>query len=80
MLQIRLLLIGGDVDTAIETIVAVIPLLDDNQKQPSADCSAELRLLIHQSQAGCVIGRGGERIKELRQVRVCSQSACQARV
>jgi heterogeneous nuclear ribonucleoprotein K len=64
----RLLLIGGDVDTAMETVVAVIPLLEDNQKQQNAEYTTELRLMIHQSQAGCVIGRGGDKIKELRQV------------
>ncbi len=40
--------------------------------QASADNEDEglidLRLLVHQSVAGSVIGRGGERIKELRQV------------
>ena len=33
------------------------------------DYTTELRLLVHQSQAGCIIGRGGDKIKELRQVR-----------
>lgn len=28
----------------------------------------ELKLLIHQSQAGCIIGKGGQKIKELREV------------
>ncbi len=55
-------------DTAMETVVAVIPLLEDNQKQQNAEYTTELRLMIHQSQAGCVIGRGGDKIKELRQV------------
>ena len=32
------------------------------------DYTTELRLLVHQSQAGCIIGRGGDKIKELRQV------------
>ena len=30
------------------------------------DGSTELRLLVHQSQAGCVIGRNGDKIKDLR--------------
>lgn len=32
------------------------------------DFDCELRILIHQSQAGCVIGRAGFKIKELREV------------
>lgn len=28
----------------------------------------DLRMMIHQSQAGCVIGRGGQKIKEIRDV------------
>jgi heterogeneous nuclear ribonucleoprotein K len=36
----------------------------DEEPQPTG---VDLRMLIHQSQAGSVIGRGGERIKELRE-------------
>lgn len=28
----------------------------------------DLRMMIHQSQAGCVIGRAGQKIKEIRDV------------
>lgn len=31
------------------------------------DC-VDLRLLVHQSQAGCIIGKSGQKIKELREV------------
>lgn len=34
------------------------------------DDDHEIRLLIHQSHAGRVIGKGGTRIKELREVRL----------
>lgn len=30
----------------------------------------DVRLLIHQSRAGCVIGKAGAKIKELREVRI----------
>ncbi len=63
-----MLLIGGEVDTVMETLVAVIPLLEDNQRLQNPEYMTEIRLMIHQSQAGCVIGRGGDKIKELRQV------------
>ena len=32
------------------------------------DFDCELRMLVHQSQAGCIIGRAGFKIKELREV------------
>lgn len=32
------------------------------------DFDCELRMLLHQSHAGCLIGKGGSRIKELREV------------
>jgi len=28
----------------------------------------KIRMLVHQSQAGCIIGKGGYKIKELREV------------
>ncbi|RNA41692.1 heterogeneous nuclear ribonucleo K isoform X1 [Brachionus plicatilis] len=61
----RLLLIGGDTEACLTTILDVIPLIEENAKN-APDHPFEFRLLLHQSQAGCVIGRGGEKIKELR--------------
>lgn len=37
-------------------------------EQPDGDL--DLRVLIHQSLAGCVIGKSGSKIKELREVSV----------
>lgn len=34
------------------------------------DSEIDLRLLIHQSLAGCVIGKGGGKIKEIRDVSI----------
>lgn len=42
--------------------------------QNNRDEGVDLRLLVHQSQAGCIIGRGGYKIKELREVRFCHAS------
>ena len=36
------------------------------QKDDEVDC----RLLIHQSLAGCIIGKGGSKIKEIRDVSI----------
>lgn len=33
------------------------------------DSESELRMIVHQSQAGCIIGRQGFKVKELREVR-----------
>jgi len=63
----RLLLISGDIDTCINALLDIIPLLEENQKFNNNESgSTELRLLVHQSQAGCIIGRGGDKIKDLR--------------
>lgn len=37
-------------------------------KGPTGNEELDVRLLIHQSRAGCVIGKGGTKIKELRDV------------
>ena len=39
-----------------------------NYRDDDFDC--EMRVLVHQSQAGCIIGRAGFKIKELREVRM----------
>jgi heterogeneous nuclear ribonucleoprotein K len=36
----------------------------------------DLRLLVHQSQAGCIIGKSGFKIKELREVSVIQYYHC----
>ena len=67
----RLLLISGDIDTCINELLDIIPLLEENQKFNNNESgSTELRLLVHQSQAGCIIGRGGDKIKDLRIVSI----------
>ena len=39
------------------------------QQYKDLDFDADIRMLVHQSQAGCIIGRAGFKIKELREVR-----------
>ncbi|CAG2232305.1 HNRNPK [Mytilus edulis] len=74
----RVLTIGAEIATALECVLDIIPKLEDykNYKDDNFDC--ELRMLVHQSQAGCIIGRAGFKIKELRektgaQIKVYSQ-------
>ena len=38
------------------------------QKRGGDDDESEIRFLIHQSQAGAIIGRGGNKVKEMREV------------
>lgn len=54
------------------------PKLEDYKNYKNNDFDCEMRLLVHQSQAGCIIGRAGFKIKELRertgaQIKVYSQ-------
>ena len=46
-------------------VLIVLQYQEYKDKELNFDC--ELRLLVHQSQAGCVIGRAGYKIKELRE-------------
>ncbi|CAH1255584.1 HNRNPK [Branchiostoma lanceolatum] len=67
----RILTISADLNTACACLLDIIPVLEDYQqhyqqhKDLNFDC--ELRMLVHQSQAGCIIGRAGFKIKELRE-------------
>ena len=68
----RLLTINGETENCIKTILAILPTLEEAQKFGNAISGHELRLLLHQSQAGCIIGKAGDKIKDLRTVSLCS--------
>lgn len=57
----RVLTIGGDMETITKVVKDVMKHLDK-----AGENEYELRILVHQSLAGCVIGRGGTKIKELK--------------
>ncbi|XP_049290731.1 heterogeneous nuclear ribonucleoprotein K isoform X1 [Anopheles funestus] len=57
----RVLTIGGDMETVTKVVKDVMKHLDR-----AGDNEYELRILIHLSLAGCVIGRGGSKIKEIK--------------
>jgi len=68
----RILTVGASLGTCCEILLDVIPALEepasgDYQIYKDLDFDCELRLLVHQSQAGCIIGRAGFKIKELRE-------------
>ncbi|KAG7173930.1 Heterogeneous nuclear ribonucleoprotein K-like 1, partial [Homarus americanus] len=61
--QARVLTIGGSEDVVLKVLNEVLECLDEAlQKGTESDA----RILVHQSQAGCVIGKAGSKIKELR--------------
>ncbi|CAF0981055.1 unnamed protein product [Didymodactylos carnosus] len=62
----RILTISGETDAVLDALKDVLPIMAENQRARKDQC--ELRALIHQSQAGAVIGKGGDRVKELRWV------------
>jgi len=79
----RILTIGANLGTACEILLDVIPSLEDYQHHKNLDFDCDIRMLVHQSQAGCIIGRAGFKIKELREqtganIKVYSQCAPQS--
>lgn len=59
----------ADLDTMGEILLNIIPKLDDFAQHTGQNggSESEMRMLMHQSHAGCIIGRAGCRIKELRE-------------
>ncbi|CAH1640190.1 unnamed protein product [Spodoptera littoralis] len=55
-----------DVDTILEIVKEILPCLADGGGVKNVE-DLDVRLLIHQSRAGCVIGKAGAKIKELRE-------------
>ncbi|XP_033220809.1 heterogeneous nuclear ribonucleoprotein K isoform X2 [Belonocnema kinseyi] len=62
----RVLTISSDLDTVLQVLNEVVPNLEENGSRHGND-EIDVRMLVHQSQAGCVIGKGGLKIKELRE-------------
>lgn len=63
----RILAIVADIDTLGDILLDILPKLDDYSHHRNMEFDCELRMLLHQSHAGCLIGKGGSRIKELRE-------------
>lgn len=60
----RVLLLSCDDNVIVEAFREVLSMLDERSNMPG---SHRVRLLVHQSQAGGVIGKSGSKIKELRE-------------
>ncbi|KAJ8380901.1 hypothetical protein SKAU_G00016790 [Synaphobranchus kaupii] len=63
----RILSVSADIDTIGEILLKIIPTLEEYQHYSGIDFDCELRILIHQSLAGSIIGVKGAKIKELRE-------------
>ncbi|XP_056146288.1 heterogeneous nuclear ribonucleoprotein K, like isoform X3 [Lampris incognitus] len=62
-----ILSVSANIDTIGEILLKIIPTLEEYQHYNGIDFDSELRLLIHQSLAGGIIGVKGAKIKELRE-------------
>ncbi|XP_046969835.1 heterogeneous nuclear ribonucleoprotein K isoform X1 [Vanessa cardui] len=58
---------ASDIDTIMEIVKDILPNLADGAPKGGTSDDLDVRLLIHQSRAGCVIGKAGAKIKELRE-------------
>ncbi|XP_051958079.1 heterogeneous nuclear ribonucleoprotein K, like isoform X4 [Xyrauchen texanus] len=63
----RILSVSADIETIGDILLKIIPTLEEYQHYSGTDFDCELRLLIHQSLAGGIIGVKGAKIKELRE-------------
>lgn len=61
----RVVTISSDLDTCFNVIREMLNHFD------KANGECEVRILIHQSLAGCIIGKGGSKIKELKEKLGC---------
>ncbi|KAL7306035.1 hypothetical protein TKK_0001500 [Trichogramma kaykai] len=68
----RILTISSDLEQALTILNELIPKLEESSPKNGNEADLDLRMLVHQSQAGCVIGKGGGKIKELREINMKS--------
>ncbi|MPC38408.1 Heterogeneous nuclear ribonucleoprotein K [Portunus trituberculatus] len=61
----RVLTIGGSEEVVLKVLNEVLQCLDEALQKGN---ESDARILVHQSQAGCIIGKAGSKIKELREV------------
>ncbi|XP_043213590.1 heterogeneous nuclear ribonucleoprotein K-like isoform X3 [Amphibalanus amphitrite] len=63
----RVVNIGADRETTLKIVEELLPNLDDVPGRDPDATDGEVRILVHTSQAGSIIGRSGFKIKELRE-------------
>ncbi|GLH16365.1 Uncharacterized protein GBIM_20649 [Gryllus bimaculatus] len=65
---VHILTISSDLETVLQVVNDIIPNVEDaSTRTGSRSDDVELRLLVHQSQAGCIIGKSGVKIQKLRE-------------
>lgn len=63
----RMLSLSSDIDTICNIVSDVVPNLEENGGRVNNGNELDMRMMIHQSQAGCIIGKAGYKIKEIRE-------------
>lgn len=63
----KILSVCSSISNVCEALVKIIPCFEDYQEHKDSEFECEIRMLIHQSQVGCIIGQQGSRIKEIRE-------------
>lgn len=70
----RVLIINGDQADVLGCISDILLSIHENHQRTTKSDQFEIRALIHQSQAGALIGKGASRVKEFREKRELEQS------
>lgn len=63
----RVLIISGDQADILHCISDILASIQANHQRSTKTDQSEIRALIHQSQAGALIGKGASRVKEFRE-------------
>ena len=65
----RVLIITGDQTDVLNCISDILTSIHESHQRSTKSDQFEIRALIHQSQAGALIGKGASRVKEFREKR-----------
>jgi heterogeneous nuclear ribonucleoprotein K len=63
----RVLIINGDQTDVLNCMLDILSCISENHQRSNKPDQSEVRALIHQSQAGALIGKGASRVKEFRE-------------
>ena len=78
------LVVGANLVSVCEILLDVIPMHEDmipsfvenkHQQYRNLDFDVDICMLVHQSQAGCIIGRAGFKMKELERANWCKHQS-----
>merc|ERR1712193_581174 len=63
----RVVTISSALGTVCEVLMEIIPKLEEYQEKKDLNFDCDLKFLVHQSQCGPIIGKGGSKVKELKE-------------